>query len=121
MVRKRGLEPPRSCERQPLKLVRLPIPPLPQRGVRPGQIRLDAIRRYGVLFAGVGAGAAGCGGAGAGGAAPGAAAGAARPPTTDPDPRCPQTDNVSDRRMNTAAIPAVALVRTVAPARAPKA
>ena len=32
MVRKRGLEPPRPCGRQPLKLVRLPIPPLP-RGV----------------------------------------------------------------------------------------
>jgi hypothetical protein len=28
-VRKGGLEPPRSCDRQPLKLVRLPIPPLP--------------------------------------------------------------------------------------------
>ncbi len=29
LVRKGGLEPPRSCDRQPLKLVRLPIPPLP--------------------------------------------------------------------------------------------
>ena len=29
-MRKGGLEPPRSCDRQPLKLVRLPIPPLPQ-------------------------------------------------------------------------------------------
>ena len=29
MVRKGGLEPPRPCDRQPLKLVRLPIPPLP--------------------------------------------------------------------------------------------
>ena len=29
MVRKGGLEPPRSCDRQPLKLVRLPVPPLP--------------------------------------------------------------------------------------------
>src|SRR5579859_5777573 len=28
-MRKGGLEPPRSCDRQPLKLVRLPIPPLP--------------------------------------------------------------------------------------------
>ncbi len=25
MVRKRGFEPPRSCDRQPLKLVRLPF------------------------------------------------------------------------------------------------
>ena len=31
MVRKGGLEPPRSCDRQPLKLVRLPIPPLPHK------------------------------------------------------------------------------------------
>src|SRR5579883_2782449 len=29
MVRKGGLEPPWSCDRQPLKLVRLPISPLP--------------------------------------------------------------------------------------------
>ena len=29
LVRKRGFEPLRSCERQPLKLVRLPVPPLP--------------------------------------------------------------------------------------------
>jgi hypothetical protein len=29
VVRKGGLEPPRYCYRQPLKLVRLPIPPLP--------------------------------------------------------------------------------------------
>ena len=28
--RKGGFEPPRSCERQPLKLVRLPVPPLPR-------------------------------------------------------------------------------------------
>ena len=31
MVRKRGFEPLRYCYRQPLKLVRLPVPPLPQR------------------------------------------------------------------------------------------
>ena len=30
MVRKKGLEPSRYCYRQPLKLVRLPIPPLPR-------------------------------------------------------------------------------------------
>src|SRR5437016_299596 len=29
-MRKRGFEPLRSCERQPLKLVRLPVPPLPR-------------------------------------------------------------------------------------------
>ncbi len=31
-VRKTGLEPVRPCERHPLKMVRLPISPLPQRG-----------------------------------------------------------------------------------------
>ena len=31
-MRQRGLEPPRYCYRQPLKLVRLPIPPLPHEG-----------------------------------------------------------------------------------------
>ncbi len=31
MVRERGFEPPRYCYRQPLKLVRLPVPPLPHR------------------------------------------------------------------------------------------
>ncbi len=30
-MRQRGLEPPRYCYRQPLKLVRLPSPPLPHR------------------------------------------------------------------------------------------
>ena len=32
LVRLSGFEPPRSCDRQPLKLVRLPIPPQPQWG-----------------------------------------------------------------------------------------
>ncbi len=32
-MRKGGFEPPRSCERQPLKLVRLPVPPLPRGGL----------------------------------------------------------------------------------------
>src|SRR6187401_2668611 len=35
LVRKGGLEPPRYCYRQPLKLVRLPIPPLPRGGQAP--------------------------------------------------------------------------------------
>ncbi len=30
VVRKGGFEPPRYCYRQPLKLVRLPVPPLPR-------------------------------------------------------------------------------------------
>ena len=37
MVRKGGLEPPRYCYRQPLKLVRLPIPPLPRSGLATAQ------------------------------------------------------------------------------------
>ena len=32
MVRSSGFEPPRYCYRQPLKLVRLPVPPRPHRG-----------------------------------------------------------------------------------------
>jgi hypothetical protein len=34
MVRKGGFEPPQSCDRQPLKLVRLPVPPLPRASKR---------------------------------------------------------------------------------------
>jgi hypothetical protein len=34
VVRKGGFEPPRYCYRQPLKLVRLPVPPLPRGWVR---------------------------------------------------------------------------------------
>src|SRR5436190_4252230 len=46
MVRKGGLEPPRYYYRQPLKLVRLPIPPLPRGGFpgRPARLR---VLRYG--------------------------------------------------------------------------
>ena len=32
LVRSSGFEPPRYCYRQPLKLVRLPVPPRPHRG-----------------------------------------------------------------------------------------
>ena len=34
LVRKRGFEPLRYCYRQPLKLVRLPVPPLPLGAIR---------------------------------------------------------------------------------------
>src|SRR6516165_10854190 len=44
MVRKGGLEPPRSCERQPLKLVRLPIPPLPQKR-QLAVVNLEAVKK----------------------------------------------------------------------------
>ena len=47
MVRKGGLEPPRSCDRQPLKLVRLPIPPLPHGR----QIWLTHAEKHGVVQA----------------------------------------------------------------------
>src|SRR6187431_2972807 len=84
LVRKGGLEPPRYCYRQPLKLVRLPIPPLPRGGPTglPStvvQAREDPQLRT-CYFAGAGAGA------------PGADAGSCceRPPTTEPGPRCPR-------------------------------
>ena len=44
VVRKGGLEPPRYCYRQPLKLVRLPIPPLPQVGEVERTVRLTPDR-----------------------------------------------------------------------------
>jgi hypothetical protein len=44
LVRKGGFEPPRSCERQPLKLVRLPVPPLSR-----GLFRLKAEATRSVL------------------------------------------------------------------------
>ena len=50
MVRKGGFEPPRSCERQPLKLVRLPVPPLPHLGSYQASVFSDqftSIIRYG--------------------------------------------------------------------------
>ena len=37
-MRKRGFEPRRYCYRQPLKLVRLPVPPLPQSGANRSSI-----------------------------------------------------------------------------------
>ena len=58
-MRKGGLEPPRYCYRQPLKLVRLPIPPLPQVVAASGDAGY-----FGVV--GAGAGVTGATGAGAG-------------------------------------------------------
>ena len=76
----------------------------------------------GVEFVGGVAGAAGGGATGAAGTLAGAASGGApNPPTTEPGPRCPHTANVSDNAMNSAANPAVILVSSVAPARAPNA
>ncbi len=83
MVRKRGLEPLRYCYRQPLKLVRLPIPPLPQAGNREeGRFRGFNFAFYGLeLPAGVAADGIGDG------ATVGAGGGGSVPPTTEPGPR----------------------------------
>jgi hypothetical protein len=83
-VRKGGLEPPRYCYRQPLKLVRLPIPPLPQAGNREDDAvpKIEPLDYLGVEFpAGVAAEGIGEG------ATDGAGAGPSVPPTTDPGPR----------------------------------
>jgi hypothetical protein len=45
LVRKGGFEPPRSCERQPLKLVRLPVPPLSRGGERRPKAAVISPRR----------------------------------------------------------------------------
>ncbi len=52
-VRKTGLEPVRPCERHPLKMVRLPISPLPQRGHK-GRKRSEDGKINVRIFAGVG-------------------------------------------------------------------
>ena len=52
LVRSSGFEPPRYCYRQPLKLVRLPIPPRPHSEQDEGKY----IRRCGFLGAGLWAG-----------------------------------------------------------------
>src|SRR5579875_1437177 len=62
MVRKGGLEPPRSCERQPLKLVRLPIPPLPRGRLINGSVHQDtALQKAACYFLPGVAGAVGAG------------------------------------------------------------
>ena len=126
MVRKGGLEPPRYCYRQPLKLVRLPIPPLP-RGVD------RSCRRY-RYFAGAGVAGAGVAGAGVAGAGAGVGGGAGvvvrrrarapagdRPPITEPGPRWPMMPSTSAPTMNSTAQTVVARDSTVAPLRAPNA
>src|SRR4029453_17522848 len=100
LVRKGGLEPPRYCYRQPLKLVRLPIPPLPRDFSNPkSEIRSEI---YGVLFPEGGvSGAAGVGVAFAGaGTAAGAGAGPSMPPTTELVPRVRHTVSVSAKITN---------------------
>ena len=64
LMRKGGLEPPRYCYRQPLKLVRLPIPPLPREGGLDDGLyfeRAATVRRCGAGGCGAGAGVVGAG------------------------------------------------------------
>ena len=121
LVRKGGFEPPRSCERQPLKLVRLPVPPLP----RGGELRT---RYFGCAGAGVAgvccagalcAGVVGAGAAGAGCVAAGLGSGTEL--STEPGPRWRTTDSASANTTNIVAQTQVTLVSKVAPVRAPNA
>src|SRR5262249_57351029 len=80
VVRKRGFEPPQGCPCQPLKLVRLPVSPLPRLAAAQDNERLlrihrDRAQRAGRSHgAGFGAGAAGASAAGLSAfSAPGAA------------------------------------------------
>ena len=138
MVRKERFELSRSCERQPLKLVRLPVPPLSLRwGARLGSRALHYRRPKGqaYFFSGAGAGAfsgegafsgawagagdcccgAGVCGCGAGadfGA--GAGAGDRYPPINDDSPRLPAIPSAIAPIMKRAPRIEVALVSTVA-------
>src|SRR5262249_6462884 len=117
VVRKGGFEPPRSCERQPLKLVRLPVPPLPQVGpAEAGHYMRCYCGGAGGCCAGgccAGgcccccgcAGGVACGVAGVAGFA--GAGGAGVPPTTEPGPRCPMIASAIASTMNRAARTAV--------------
>jgi hypothetical protein len=49
-VRKTGLEPVRPCERHPLKMVRLPISPLPQRDCENSDVDPDGKTKTSVFF-----------------------------------------------------------------------
>ena len=131
MVRKRGFEPRRSCDRQPLKLVRLPVPPLPQTeyGYGPAGAGVAGVVGAGAAGAAGAAGVAAAGGVAvagvpaAGGVAAGCAGGggAGVPLTTDPVSRRPMIAKLSANSMNSTAAIAVALLLTVAPALAPNA
>jgi hypothetical protein len=80
LVRKGGFEPPRYCYRQPLKLVRLPVSPLPLgREIARGSPHAGS-EDPAYFFGGAGAGA-GCAGADWDGPL--------TPLNTEPGPRCP--------------------------------
>src|SRR5205823_5912608 len=138
-MRKGGLEPPRYCYRQPLKLVRLPIPPLPRAGDlavgrpegRPLQrrpLQRRPLRHY--FLAGAGAallvgtdGTPGATGAFVGGTVAGVdgCVSGVRPPSTEFGLRLPMMPSASAPTMNRIAAIVVARDSTVAPLRAPKA
>jgi hypothetical protein len=127
LVRKGGFEPPRSCERQPLKLVRLPVPPLSR--TRKDELRAAALRlglggrgrcrgrRF--RLRGAAGGVAGVVSAGAGVVCTGA--GPPTPLISEPGPCWPTMPSAIAPTMKSTPSTVVALVRTVAPARAPKA
>ena len=75
-MRQRGLEPPRYCYRQPLKLVRLPIPPLPHKDAKfilaAARVARNRIKQEGYFLGFCGAGVCCCGVDCGGGCVPGA-------------------------------------------------
>ena len=86
LVRQKGFEPSRYCYRQPLKLVRLPVPPLPRTRYRATNDENDYFG--GCCGVVVPAGAGGAAGVVIGaGALTGAGAGPGAPLTSDPGPR----------------------------------
>src|SRR6185437_257272 len=138
LVRSSGFEPPRSCERQPLKLVRLPVPPRPRR-VNPKRrgFRCQTARRYnlkknylfggttGFRWFGTGTGCEGGPGTRTGGADfAGAFPGCCVCSKIEPVPACAGArlnDSVRDVIMKTMAHQVVARERNVAAPRGPKA
>src|SRR6187551_1301265 len=104
LVRKGGLKPPRYCYRQPLKLVRLPIPPLPRGGPTGMPSTVVQAKEDPQLRTCYFADAGSC---------------CARPPTTDPGPRCPRMPSAIAPMTNSSAHTVVARDNTVAPLRAP--
>ena len=140
-VRSSGFEPPRYCYRQPLKLVRLPVPPRP-RSTNPNRRGFplsnqakhrDCGDRY--LFGGAWAGGCAGAGAGAGGRAGALGAGAGvvffagvedcvcsrTEPVLNEPVGARFTDSVSEVIMKTMAHQVVARERNVAAPRGPKA
>jgi hypothetical protein len=108
---------------KPLKLVRLPVPPLPQKVGSPSEHDNQGSTYY--FEAGAAGALGGCAvGPGIGSVCFGAptGGGAGVPLNTDPeDPRWPMIESANANIMKSAAKIAVAFVSTVAPDRAPNA